>query len=101
MAKWMKCKKCGEEFELKPGKPGFANVCEECSGLHIPAPAPPPKPPAQPKVKQPRQYKSPAHAYRAMRRTFGELESALKGAGLNEEAEMVSNYRKNFLNGGK
>jgi hypothetical protein len=25
------CVKCGEEFELKPDKPGFANRCPECS----------------------------------------------------------------------
>jgi hypothetical protein len=25
------CVVCGEEFELKPGKPGFANCCPECS----------------------------------------------------------------------
>jgi hypothetical protein len=25
------CAVCGEEFELKPGKPGFANHCPECS----------------------------------------------------------------------
>lgn len=25
------CAACGEEFELKPGKPGFANRCPECS----------------------------------------------------------------------
>jgi hypothetical protein len=25
------CAKCGEEFELKPGKPGFANRCYECT----------------------------------------------------------------------
>lgn len=25
------CVKCGEEFELKPNKPGFANRCPECS----------------------------------------------------------------------
>jgi len=25
------CVICGEEFELKPGKPGFANRCPECS----------------------------------------------------------------------
>jgi len=25
------CIVCGEEFELKPGKPGFANRCPECS----------------------------------------------------------------------
>ena len=25
------CVKCDEEFELRPGKPGFANRCPECS----------------------------------------------------------------------
>jgi hypothetical protein len=25
------CTVCGEEFELKPGKPGFANRCPSCS----------------------------------------------------------------------
>ena len=25
------CVVCGEEFELKPGKPGFANHCPDCS----------------------------------------------------------------------
>jgi hypothetical protein len=25
------CAVCGEEFELKPGKPGFANRCLECT----------------------------------------------------------------------
>ncbi len=25
------CVKCGEEFELKPGKPGFANRCPDCT----------------------------------------------------------------------
>jgi hypothetical protein len=25
------CVVCGEEFELKPGKPGFANHCPSCS----------------------------------------------------------------------
>ncbi len=25
------CIICGEEFELKPGKPGFANRCANCS----------------------------------------------------------------------
>jgi hypothetical protein len=25
------CVVCGEEFELKPGKPGFANRCPSCS----------------------------------------------------------------------
>jgi hypothetical protein len=26
-----KCAVCGEEFELKPDKPGFANRCPACS----------------------------------------------------------------------
>jgi hypothetical protein len=26
-----RCVTCGEEFELKPGKPGFANRCPSCS----------------------------------------------------------------------
>lgn len=26
-----KCVVCGEKFELKPGKPGFANRCPDCS----------------------------------------------------------------------
>ncbi|HUB20437.1 MAG TPA: hypothetical protein VL990_17480 [Acidobacteriaceae bacterium] len=25
------CSLCGEEFELKPNKPGFANRCPDCS----------------------------------------------------------------------
>jgi len=25
------CAVCGEEFELKPDKPGFANHCPQCS----------------------------------------------------------------------
>ena len=25
------CVACGEEFELKPDKPGYANRCPECS----------------------------------------------------------------------
>ena len=25
------CAICGEEFELKPNKPGFANRCPDCS----------------------------------------------------------------------
>jgi len=25
------CAVCGEEFELEPGKPGFANRCPSCS----------------------------------------------------------------------
>jgi len=25
------CSKCGEEFELLPGKPGYANVCPTCT----------------------------------------------------------------------
>ena len=27
------CVACGEEFELKPDKPGFANRCSDCSAL--------------------------------------------------------------------
>lgn len=27
------CVVCGEEFELKPGKPGFANRCPDCSAV--------------------------------------------------------------------
>ena len=42
------CKKCGEEFDLKPGKPGYANVCEDCTGLH------PNTPLAKPAEKKPR-----------------------------------------------
>lgn len=30
------CVVCGEEFELKPGKPGFANRCPECSASDEP-----------------------------------------------------------------
>jgi len=26
-----KCVVCGEEFELKPDKPGFANRCPDCT----------------------------------------------------------------------
>jgi len=26
-----RCVVCGEEFELRPGKPGFANRCPSCS----------------------------------------------------------------------
>ncbi len=26
-----KCVVCGEEFELRPGKPGFANHCPSCT----------------------------------------------------------------------
>jgi hypothetical protein len=25
------CVVCGEEFELKPGRPGYANRCPDCS----------------------------------------------------------------------
>jgi len=31
------CKECGKEFVLTPDKPGYANVCRNCS-------TPPPKP---------------------------------------------------------
>jgi hypothetical protein len=30
------CAICSEEFELKPGKPGFANQCPECSSSEAP-----------------------------------------------------------------
>jgi hypothetical protein len=33
------CVVCGEEFELKPDKPGFANRCPECSEPEQNAPA--------------------------------------------------------------
>jgi hypothetical protein len=29
------CAVCEEEFELKPGKPGFANRCPECSAPEV------------------------------------------------------------------
>ena len=29
------CAVCGEEFELKPDKPGFANRCPECSAHEV------------------------------------------------------------------
>ncbi len=32
------CSVCSEEFELKPDKPGFANVCPECSAPEATAP---------------------------------------------------------------
>ena len=34
------CSRCGEEFELKPDKPGFANRCPECSQPEKTTPAP-------------------------------------------------------------
>jgi predicted RNA-binding Zn-ribbon protein involved in translation (DUF1610 family) len=33
------CVACGEEFELKPGKPGFANRCPSCSEEDAAGPA--------------------------------------------------------------
>ena len=33
------CSGCGEEFELKPDKPGFANQCPECSAPESIAPS--------------------------------------------------------------
>jgi hypothetical protein len=33
------CVVCSEEFELKPGKPGFANRCPACSEPDADAPA--------------------------------------------------------------
>jgi hypothetical protein len=35
------CTVCGEEFELKPDKPGFANRCPECSTPEATAPTAP------------------------------------------------------------
>jgi hypothetical protein len=34
------CVVCGDEFELYPGKPGFANRCPTCSEPEAEAPAP-------------------------------------------------------------
>ena len=31
------CAVCEEEFELKPGKPGFANRCPQCSASDMDA----------------------------------------------------------------
>jgi hypothetical protein len=33
------CAVCGEEFELKPDKPGFANRCPECTETEQSGPA--------------------------------------------------------------
>jgi len=33
------CAICSEEFELKPGKPGFANHCPNCSAEEANGPA--------------------------------------------------------------
>jgi hypothetical protein len=33
------CAVCSEEFELKPGKPGFANRCPACSAEEADSPA--------------------------------------------------------------
>jgi hypothetical protein len=33
------CAVCGEEFELKPDKPGFANRCPDCSASDEAGPA--------------------------------------------------------------
>jgi hypothetical protein len=37
------CAVCGDEFELKPGKPGFANRCPSCSDPDNDEPAKRPK----------------------------------------------------------
>ncbi len=34
-----KCVVCEEEFELRPGKPGFANRCPQCSEPEADGPA--------------------------------------------------------------
>jgi hypothetical protein len=36
------CAVCSEEFELKPGKPGFANRCPACSEAEDAKPVPKP-----------------------------------------------------------
>ena len=33
------CSICSEEFELKPGKPGYANRCPSCSEAEASGPA--------------------------------------------------------------
>jgi hypothetical protein len=33
------CSICGEEFELRPDKPGFANRCPACTGQELADPA--------------------------------------------------------------
>ncbi len=33
------CAICGEQFELKPGKPGFANRCPDCTDAEADAKA--------------------------------------------------------------
>jgi hypothetical protein len=40
------CVVCGEEFELRPGKPGFANRCPSCSEPEASDPAAGSVPPA-------------------------------------------------------
>ena len=37
------CVVCGDEFELKPGKPGFANRCLECSSPDVDGGTPTPR----------------------------------------------------------
>lgn len=34
------CVVCGDEFELRPGKPGFANRCPSCSEEEAAEPTP-------------------------------------------------------------
>jgi len=34
------CSICSEEFQLKPGKPGYANRCPACSAAESEEPAP-------------------------------------------------------------
>lgn len=78
--KLMLCKQCGEEFVLRPGKPGYANVCEDCSGLHQPTPAPP-----EP-VKQVRtRPRSLASHRRSLRRACNNLSAALKDCGMYDD----------------
>lgn len=60
------CVVCGEEFELKPGKPGFANRCPECSVHEDAAPV------AQPRLDADER-KSMSEANEARRRAMRDL----------------------------
>lgn len=51
-ARILTCKVCSEEFELLPGKPGFANVCPECSA---------PKVHSEPYHQEPKTHSNPRH----------------------------------------
>lgn len=57
------CAVCGEEFELKPGKPGYANRCPSCSEPEDEEPA----------VGSPAEFQSDAEANAARRRAIRDL----------------------------